>query len=363
MPSDVARGRELIIGTYTEPMPHVDGKGEGILSCRFDGAHIGPPHLLALARNPTYLALSTDRRHLYAVHETTTFNGRPGGGVSAFARQLQSGELEPLNSMPSGGAEPCYLILDPSGRFLLVANYGTGSVAVFELRPDGSLGAMAGHVQHEGSSVHPERQVGPHAHMVAFDPHNGEVLVSDLGLDSVMVYALTGSGALVERPERRIEMSPGAGPRHLAFHPDGHRLFVANELDNTLVALRRDDERFVPTATASTLPAGFSSQSQAAAVRVSPSGGCVLVSNRGIESDSIAVFRYMNRDGGLELTQIQPTAGQQPREFVFDPDGRFVVVANQDSHTLAVFAFDEQACQLRLLTTATVPTPVCLAVA
>src|SRR5580704_1287220 len=102
MPSDVARGRELIIGTYTEPMPHVDGKAEGILSCRFDGAHIGPPHLLALARNPTYLALSTDRRHLYAVHETTTFNGRPGGGVSAFARQLQSGELEPLNSMPSG---------------------------------------------------------------------------------------------------------------------------------------------------------------------------------------------------------------------------------------------------------------------
>ena len=149
---------------------------------------------------------------------------------------------------------------------------GRDSVAVFELRPDGSLGAMAGHVQHEGSSVHPERQVGPHAHMVAFDPHNGEVLVSDLGLDSVMVYALTGSGALVERPERRIEMTPGAGPRHLAFHPDGHRLFVANELDNTLVALRRDGERFVPTATASTLPDEFGSHSQAAAVRVSPSG-------------------------------------------------------------------------------------------
>ncbi len=108
--------------------------------------------------------------------------------------------------------------------------------------------------------------------MVAFDPHNGEVLVSDLGLDSVMVYALTGSGALVERPERRIEMTPGAGPRHLAFHPDGHRLFVANELDNTLVALRRDGERFVPTATASTLPDEFESHSQAAAVRVSPSG-------------------------------------------------------------------------------------------
>ncbi len=363
MPSNVARGRELIIGTYTELMPHVDGKGEGILSCRFDGADIGPPRLLAPARNPTYLALSADRRHLYAVHETTSFDGRPGGGVSAFVRHLGSGDLTPLNSMPSGGGEPCYLVVDPSGRFLMVANYGTGSVAVFELRPDGGLGAMAGHAQHEGSSVHPERQLGPHAHMVAFDPHNGEVLVSDLGLDYVMVYALTGSGDLIERPERRIEMTPGAGPRHLAFHPDGHRLFVANELDNTLVALRRDGDRFVPTATASTLPEGFESHSQAAAVRVSPSGGCVLVSNRGSDSDSIAVFRFGRGDGGLELTQIQPTSGRAPREFVFDPDGRFVVVANQDSHTLVVFAFDDQAGRLSQLTSAPVPTPVCLAIA
>lgn len=363
MPSHAVLRHEFIIGTYTEPMPHVDGKAEGILSCRYEEAAIGPVRVLAPARNPTYLVLSSDRRRLYAVHETATFEDRPGGGVSSFARDLRTGDLTLLNSKPSGGFEPCHLNLHPGGRFLVVANYGSGSVSVFELEPDGSLGAIVGHAQHEGSSVHPERQAGPHAHMVAFDPHSGEVLVSDLGLDSVKVYALAESGALIEQPDQHIEMSPGAGPRHLAFHPDGHRLFVVNELDNTLVALRRDGARFVPTAKASTLPAGFSSHSQAAAVRVSPSGDCVLVSNRGAESDSIAAFRFDAEDGSLQLTQVQPTSGHEPREFVFDPDGSFVVVANQDSHSLAVFAFDERACSLQPVATASVPTPVCLAIA
>ncbi len=354
---------ELIIGTYTEPMSHVDGKAEGILSCRYDGATLGPPRLLAQTRNPTYLAIRADRQRLYAVHETATFDEHPGGGVSAFARDLGSGELTYLNSVPSGGVEPCHLNLAPGGRFLLVANYGSGSVAAFELEPDGSIGAMTGHAQHQGSSIHPDRQLGPHVHMVAFDPHSGEVLVSDLGLDSVVVYALTAEGALLERPERRVDMTPGSGPRHLAFHPDGHHLFVVNELDNTLVALRREGERFVATAKKSTLPDGFSAQSHAAAVRVSPSGDCVLVSNRGTESDSIAVFRFGHPDGSLALTQVQATAGREPREFVFDPDGRFVVVANQDSHTLVVFAFDEANYRLEQVTSAEVPTPVCLAIA
>jgi 6-phosphogluconolactonase len=361
MQSQERLGHELIIGTYTEAMPHVDGKAEGILSCRYDAATISPPRLVAPARNPTYLALSADRRCLYAVHETRTFDGHPGGGVSAFARDLKTGELTLLNSVPSGGAEPCHLDLAPDGRFLLVANYGTGSVAVFELASDGSLGPMTAHVQHEGSSVHPERQTGPHAHMVTFDPHNGEVLVSDLGLDAVIVYALTDKGDLVERAERRIAMQPGSGPRHLAFHPDGHRLFVVNELDNTLVALRREGLRFVPTDKKSTLPEGFGSQSHAAAVRVSPSGRCVLVSNRGVDSGSMAVFRFGPSDGSLGLTQVQPTAGREPREFVFNPDGQFVVVANQDSHTLVVFAFDDRSYQLRQVTSAAVPTPACLA--
>jgi 6-phosphogluconolactonase len=355
--------RELIIGTYTERLPHVDGRADGILSCSFDGAAIGPARLLASTRNPSYLVLSPDRQHLYAVNETLTFEGQPGGGVSCFARDVATGDLSFLNAKPSGGDAPCHLGIDPTGRFLLVANYVSGSVGVFALQRDGSLGDMTARVQHEGASVHPERQAGPHAHMVAFDPHNGEVLVSDLGLDLVMVYTLSDDGVLVEQPARRIKMTPGSGPRHLAFHPDGHRLFIVNEIDNTLVALRREEERFVPTARSSTLQPGFESHSQAAALRVSPSGNSVLVSNRGDRSDSIAVFRFNPSDGSLELAQVQATSGRQPREMVFDADGRIVVVANQDSHTLVVFSFDEGARQLTEVTRATVPTPVFLTIA
>ncbi len=354
--------REFIIGTYTERLPHVDGTAEGILSCEFDGAEVGPARLLASTRNPSYLVLSSDRQRLYAVNETLTFDGQPGGGVTSFARDPVSGDLSPLNAVPSGGVAPCHLELSLGGPFLLVANYESGSVAVFRLEADGSVGAMTGHVQHEGAGVHPERQRGPHAHMVVFDPHNGAVLVSDLGLDLVLVYVLTENGSLLERPERRIELTPGAGPRHLAFHPDGHRLFVVNELDNTLVALRREDDRFVPTARVSTLPRGFSSESGAAAVRVSPAGNCVMVTNRGAESDSIALFRFVGSDGSLELAQVQPTFGRAPRDVVVAPDGRIVIVANQDTHSLVVFALDEAACQLREMTRATVPTPVCLTI-
>lgn len=353
---------ELIIGTYTERTPHVDGGAQGILSCRLDGTTLGPLRLLAPAANPSYLALTADGGRLYAVHETGAFDGVPGGGVSAFARDPASGELTLLNSLPSGGGGPCHLALAPGGRSLLVANYGTGSVAAFELERDGSLGPMTGYVQHEGSGAHPERQTGPHAHMVGFDPHTGEVLVSDLGLDAVMVYRLGEGGELAERPELRVEMAPGAGPRHLAFHPDGHRLFIVNELGNTLVALRREGERFVPTATKSTLPENSSAPSHAAAVRVSPSGRWVLVSNRGADGGSMAVFRFGPSDGSLELAQVQATAGLGPRELVFGPGGRFVVVANQHSHSLVVFAFDERSGQLEQVASAQVPTPACVAV-
>ena len=153
-------------------------------------------------------------------------------------------------------------------------------VAVFALEDDGRLGAMTGHIQHEGTSSHPVRQSGPHAHMVVFDPRTGELLVPDLGIDAVLVYTLTEAGELVRQRGRSVPVAPGAGPRHLVFSPDGDRLFVVNELDNTLVALRRAEDGFVPTSTVSTLPEGFRAHSQAAAVRVSPSGRWVLVSNR-----------------------------------------------------------------------------------
>jgi 6-phosphogluconolactonase len=358
-PASSAPG-ELIIGTYTERLPHVDGKAEGILSCRCEAGTISPVRVLARTRNPSFLVVSPDGRYLYAVNETVEFEGQPGGGVTAFARDTRSGDLSLLNTRPSGGVEPAHLELDPSGRFLLVANYRSGSVAVFGLAADGSIGPMTDHVKHQGSSVHPVRQTGPHAHMIMFDPATGDVLVPDLGVDAILCYELSDEGKLAERPRRRIGTVAGAGPRHLAFHPGGAYLLVVNELDNTLVALRREGDGFVTTDVAATLPEGFHGHSQAAAIRMSPSGRTALVSNRGADSDTIALFRFDADKGTLSPAGFAPTQGREPREFIFSADGHFVIVASQDSDALVVMQFKEDVPQLRYVSSAPVPTPVCL---
>jgi 6-phosphogluconolactonase len=354
---------ELIVGTYTERLPHVDGQAEGIGSCTFADGAIGPVRVLARTRNPSFVVLSADGRHLYAVNETVEFSGQPGGGVTAFARDPGSGELSLLNSCSSGGVEPAHLELDPSGRFLLVANYRSGSVAVFRKAADGSIGPRTDFVQHEGSSVDPVRQTGPHAHMIMFDPVTNDVLVPDLGLDAVLCYTLSGEGKLTEHPNRRIRTEPGAGPRHLAFHPDGAHLLLVNELDNTVLALRRAGDGFETAAVASTLPAGFAGHSQAAAIRISPSGRTVLVSNRGEDSDTIALFRFDAGQGSLELAGLVPSSGREPREMIFAGGGQFVIVADQDTDALVVMEFSEDPPRLRQLSTAKVPTPVCLRIA
>jgi 6-phosphogluconolactonase len=297
------------------------------------------------------------------VNETTGFEGHPGGGLTAYARDPGSGELTLLNTRPSAGVEPAHLEVDPSGRFLLVGNYRSGSVAVFALEADGSLGAMVDHVQHSGSSINPVRQTGPHAHMIMFDPVTGEVLVPDLGLDAVFSYSLSDEGKLTGHPDRRIGTAPGAGPRHLAFHPGRAHLFLVNELDNTVVTLRRTDEGWKATDVASTLQAGFGGHSQASAIRVSPSGHSVLVSNRGEDSDTIARFRFHPDNDALELVSLTPSGGREPREFIFSPDGRFVIVADQDSDTLVVMEFSEDEPGLQQISSAPVPTPVCLRIA
>jgi 6-phosphogluconolactonase len=352
--------REILIGTYTEQLSHVEGRAEGIHSCTFDDEGVGPSRLLTVTRNPSFLALTPQGDRLYAVNETVEFGGHPGGGVSAFARDPHTGDLSLLNARASLGQQPCHLALDPCGHFVVVANYVSGSIAVFPLDGDGALGAMTDHIRHTGKGGYSAPQRGSHPHMVAFDPDNGNVLVTDLGLDSVFVYALTKSGTLIEDSRLRISMSPGSGPRHLALHPDGQHLFILNELSNTLVALRRNGDRFMVVATASTLGERARLSSHAGAVRVSPSGGSVLVTNRGDNTDSIAVLRFDAKLSCLELACLQSTSGRVPRDLVFAGDGRLVVVANQESDNLVAFEFDEGACGLQQVWSAPVPSPACL---
>lgn len=350
--------RSLLIGTYTEKLPHVDGKADGILTADFEDGVVGSSRVAATVRNPSWLTTTADGQVLYSVVETVEFEGQKGGGVAAYARDPHTGILTPLNTASSAGTEPAHLELDPSGRFLLVANYRTGSVAVFVLEHDGSLGNMVDHVQHEGSSVHPVRQTGPHAHQILFDPVTGHVIVPDLGMDAVLFYTLDDSGHLRELEASRIEVTPGAGPRHLAFHPDQRHLLLLNELDNTLVVLRREGTGFTTTDLKSTLPADFKGHNQTSAVRVSASGNLVFASNRGL--DSIAVFAFDADSGTAELKAVEPTRGLEPRDFIETPDGSLLLVANQDSDTIVTFAIDASVPSLTYVSTAAAPTPVCL---
>ncbi|WP_051342581.1 lactonase family protein [Pseudonocardia spinosispora] len=350
----------LVIDTYTEKLPHVDGTADGLLGAEYDTAtgRFGAVTPLATARNPSYAAFDHTGRRLYVVHETERFEGATGGGVTAYRHDPATGALDELNSRPSGGDAACHLALDPSGRFVVVANYGGGSITVFPVAPDGSLGESSDTVHHRGSSIHPDRQTGPHPHMIGFDPVTGDLLVPDLGTDEVLSYRLGPGGRLTARPEATIPVAPGAGPRHLAFHPDGEHLFVVNELDSTVLTARRGGETFLPVAVTATLPNGFTGHNQASAIRVTPSGGHVLVANRG--HDSLAVLRVDGTAGELTLVRAEPTLGREPRDFTLTPDGRFAVVADQDSDLLVSFRLDETASTLSRVDTVTAATPASL---
>jgi len=349
--------QSLVIGTYTGKLPHVDGHATGILSAKFDGTSVSAHSVEAEVLNPSWLTCTADGRFVYAVIETDKFEGAHSGGVAAYARDPDSGRLKFLNKASSAGSEPAHLELDPRERFVLAGNYGTGSISVFAREKDGSIGKRVGHVQHVGSSVH-VRQTCPHVHQIVFDPLTGNLLVPDLGLDAVLVYRLGDDGSLTELPEIRIKTAPGAGPRHIAFHPDGRHIFVLNELDSTVVVLRRNGDVFEHVQVASTLPPDFKGDNQASEIRVSKSGKCIIAANRGL--DSIAVFAFDESNSTIELKLVEPTLGSQPRHFVQSPDGGSLIVANQNSDTVVVFAFDESIPRLNFVSQTSMPTPVCL---
>lgn len=349
---------QLIVGTYTERLPHVNGTAPGILGCAYHDGTTSAPTLLAQARNPSWLTVTASGRNVYAIHETADFGGEAAGGVTAYARDDRTGALSEINSRSSAGLAPAHVALYGEEQRVLVANYESGSVASFSVDERGGLGALAGHRQHVGSSVDPDRQTGPHAHMICVDPETDRVLVPDLGLDAVLSYEVSDTGEFTERVRERIVTRPGAGPRHLAFHPDRQFLFLLNEINSTLVTLRRDGMSFVETDIKSTLPETCTDHSEAAAVRVSASGRYVFASNRGY--DSIAMFSLDEAAGILTLEHVEPTQGREPRDFCQTPDGKYLLVANQDSDSIVSFAIDEQVPGLRPVSATTVPSPVCL---
>jgi len=348
----------VYIGTYT------DKQSKGIYAYRFDPAkdQLTSLGLAAETVNPSFLAVDASRRFLYAVNEMSQYEGRSSGGVSAFAIAPGTGKLTLLNEVASGGADPCHLTLDKTGRYLLVANYGGGSLAVFPILKDGRLGEASAFVQHTGSSVDPKRQEGPHAHSIYVSPDNRFALCADLGLDEVLVYRFdAGTGTLTPNNPAFALVSAGAGPRHFAFSPNGKFGYVIDEMQSTVTVFSYEpgSGALDVTQTVSTLPQEFKGESTAAEVAVYPSGKFLYGSNRG--HDSIAVFTINSRKGTLTPLGYTPTLGKTPRNFAIDPTGSYLFVANQDSDNIVQFRIDPNSGRLTptgqvLL----VPAPVCV---
>ncbi len=355
-PSAAARHR-VYFGTYTR------GASEGIYTAMFDTrkGSLTDVRLAAASENPSFLAISPDRRFLFAVNELGTYDGTPGGAVSAFTIDPSTGDLRFLNQQPSRGAHPCHIVTDRTGRWALVANYSGGNLAVLPIGADGRLEPPTTVVQHEGRSVNERRQEGPHAHSIHLDAGNRYAFAADLGIDRVMSYRWDArTGALTPNTPPGLATAPGAGPRHFAFHPSGRYAFVINELDSTLSALRYNAQAGELTMldTVSTLPESFAGESTCADVRVSQNGRYVYGSNRG--HDSIAAFAFDTR--GERLTPIghTPTGGATPRNFNLAPGGRFLLAANQNSDTVVTFRIGRRGRLSDPVHTADVPTPVCI---
>jgi 6-phosphogluconolactonase len=348
----------VYVGTYTQ------GKSQGINRFRMDRAtgKLTPAGVVPVADNPSFLAIHPNHRFLYAVNEIGNFGGQKSGAVSAFAIDAQSGNLTLLNQQPSRGDGPCHLAVDKSGKSLLVANYGGGSVAALPIESDGRLGPATAFIQHQGSSANPQRQEGPHAHCVVFDRANRLAFAADLGLDKILVYRFDASkGTLVPHDPPAASVAPGSGPRHFVFHPNNRFAYVINEISSTVTAFHYDSRKgsLETMQTISTLPPGFTGNNSGAEIVVHPSGKFLYGSNRG--HDSIVIYAVDSSTGRLTLIGHEPTQGKTPRNFAIDPTGTYLLAANQDSDSVVVFRIDATSGKLQPTgQTLEVPKPVCV---
>ena len=294
---------------------------------------------------PFFLIVNAAGDRLYAT--TMNDDDQPEDTISAFAIDPASGELTFLNRQPSRGKLPCYLSLDRTGKYLLTGNYISGSVAVLPIEADGSLGPPTDFHQHQGSSVNPERQEGPHVHSIVLDPTEQWVYAPDLGLDKVMIYRFEAStGRLKPADPAFVSSAAGAGPRHFAFHPNGKVAYLLNELDGSFNVYDFDAEMggLRERQSISTLPEGYSGFNVSADVQILPSGDFLYGSNRG--PDNIAIFRIDPANGRLTATGHASVQGEWPWNMAIDPTSTFLLATNRDSDKVVVLKIDRSTGQL-----------------
>ncbi len=328
----------------------MDGKGEGIYSATLDSS-TGRLTLTGATRgiiNPSFVAVAGDV--LYAVSEVSTSDGE----LVAYAIDRRTGELSEINRQSTLGSAPCYVSVVPAG--VLVANYGGGSVTMFPRLTRGAVGPPSSHILHTGSSVNPIRQEAPHPHAIVPDPEHRFVLVPDLGTDTVVAYRLDQRRCVMERTGL-VNLSAGAGPRHVAFSENGERCYLMAELDSTVTTFAYNRGELKHLQTMGALPAGWQGTPSGADVQIGRNGEYVYASLRG---PACIVVLHVTADG-LELKARVPTHGTTPRNIGIDPSGEFLIAANQDSDTLEVFRLDEASgIPAHTGENLKVPSPVCV---
>jgi 6-phosphogluconolactonase len=349
----------VYVGTFTD----TPAKSEGIYYfwLRTEGHGVSqnnslvPLGLAAEMQSPTFLALDRKRDLLFCANEIES------GAVSAFSIDSATGKLKFINQRSSMGSRPCDLVLDKTGKNLLVANYNSGTVAVLPVAADGRIGEATSVFQDTGKSVNPTRQQGPHAHCVTLSPDNRFAFVCDLGIDKVMIFKFDAEhGKLTPNDPPFVQVKAGAGPRHLVFHPNGKFAYLIYELDSSISTFAYDADAgaLKELQTLSSLPGDFHGPNTAAEIAVAPSGKFLFASNRG--HDTIAMFAIDSRKGTLKWVEEESTGGKTPRQFGIDPSGRILAVCNQDSNTILLCRIDPKTGHLTPSSViAEAPSPVC----
>jgi 6-phosphogluconolactonase len=353
----------VYVGTYTHKT-----ESKGIYAYAFDPGtgKLSPLGVAAESEDPSFLAVHPSGKYLYAVNEIDHFGAQKSGAVSAFSIDRKTGKLTLLNQAATQGGGPCHLSLDKTGKSVLVANYGGGSVAVFPVREDGTLGPASTFVQHSGSGVDKERREGAHAHWIGTSPDNRFALAADLGLDEVLIYRFSAAkGTLTPNNPPYAKLNPGAGPRHVVFHPNGKFVYALGEMENSVTAFayKASNGSLSPLQTVSalsTLRQDYQGPKQAAEIAVHPNGRLLYASNRA-GMDTISAFSIDPAKGTLHLKNEYPTMGKTPRNFAIDPTGKFLLAANQESKNIVTFRIDVTTGALTPTgDIAEAPAPVCI---
>ena len=338
----------FFVGTYTDT--ESQGIYKYLLQKNGTLKRIG---LVAMSDNPSFLAMSADKRFLVAVNE---INHEGVGTVESFL--ITGDSLAFISRSSSGGAHPCFVTVNETG-FVLTANYTGGNVGLLRLNKKGELTALLDVQLHTGSGT-TERQQTPHAHSAWFEPVDNNIISVDLGTNELWFSHLdTGLQKLLPSDPYKLRMDPGAGPRHLVFHPNGKWIYVVNELDCTVILLQRSDNgKYEKGVSVSTLPVGYTEPNTCADIHISSDGKFVYVSNRG--HNTIAIYDVNARDGSLNLVGHQPTRGNGPRNFSLSPDEKYLLVANQHTNNIVSFKRDKPTGLLNYVYQIEAPTPVCI---